>query len=89
MPKSLKTVLDTSLLNTQQYKLRILGKVEKSSERSSALPYTLVSELLKKVPSFGLEYGATWVKTGSENLDVLMGGYDSAQIADLVGLYIH
>ena len=32
--------LDTSLLNTQQYKLRIKGKVEPSRERSSALPYT-------------------------------------------------
>ena len=30
--------LDTSLLNTQQYKVRINGKVEQSWERSSALP---------------------------------------------------
>ena len=28
----------TSLLNTQQYKVRIKGKVEQSRERSSALP---------------------------------------------------
>ena len=33
-------VLDTSLLNTQQYKIRIKGKMEQSRERSSALPYT-------------------------------------------------
>ena len=33
-------VLDTSLLNTQQYKVRIKGKVEQSMERNSALPYT-------------------------------------------------
>ena len=32
-------VLDTSLLNTQQYKVRIKGKVEQSRERSSA-PHT-------------------------------------------------
>ena len=38
--KTLKMVLDTSLLNTQQYMLRIKGKVEQSKERSSALPYT-------------------------------------------------
>ena len=38
IPKTLKMVLDTSLLNTQQYKVRIKGKVEKSRERSSALP---------------------------------------------------
>ena len=41
-PKTLKMVFDTSLLNTQQYKVRIKGKVEQSRERSSALPYTLV-----------------------------------------------
>ena len=35
--KTLKTVLDTSLLNTQQYKVRIKGKVEQSRERNSAL----------------------------------------------------
>ena len=42
IPKTLKMVLDTSLLNTQQYKVRIKGKVEQSREWSSALPYTLV-----------------------------------------------
>ena len=35
-------VLDTSLINTQQYKVYIKGKVEQSRERSSALPYTPV-----------------------------------------------
>ena len=42
IPKTLEMVLDTSLLNTQQYKVRIKGKLEKSRERSSALPYTEV-----------------------------------------------
>ena len=42
IPKTLKMVLDTSLLNTQQYKVCIKGKVEQSWERSSALPYTSV-----------------------------------------------
>ena len=42
MPKTLKMVLDTTLLNTLQYKVRIKGKVEQSGERSSALPYTSV-----------------------------------------------
>ena len=41
-PKTLKIVLDTSLLNTQPYKVCIKDKVEQSRERSSALPYTLV-----------------------------------------------
>ena len=40
--KTLKMLLDTSLLNTQQYKVRIEGKVEQSRERSSALLYTSV-----------------------------------------------
>ena len=30
-------VLDTALLNTQQYKVRIKGRVEQSRERSNAL----------------------------------------------------
>ena len=42
IPKTLKMVLDTSLLNTQQYKIRNKGKVEQSRERSSALPYISV-----------------------------------------------
>ena len=42
IPKTLKMVLDTSLLNNQKYKIHIKGKVEQSRERSSALPYTSV-----------------------------------------------
>ena len=48
IPKTLRMVLDTSLLNTQYYKVRIKGKVEQSRERSSAHPYTSV---LKREPS--------------------------------------
>ena len=42
IPKTLKMVLDASLLNTQHYKVRIMGKVEQSRERSGDLPYTSV-----------------------------------------------
>ena len=42
IPKTLKMVLDTSLLNTQQYKVCIKDKVEQSRKRSSALSYTSV-----------------------------------------------
>ena len=38
IPKTFKMVLDTSLLNTQQYKVGIEGEVEQSRERSYALP---------------------------------------------------
>ena len=40
IPKTLKMVLDASLLNTQQ--VGIKGKVEQSREKSSTLPYTVV-----------------------------------------------
>ena len=40
--KTLKMVLDTSFLHTQQYKVHIEGKVEQPRERNSALPYTSV-----------------------------------------------
>ena len=42
IPKALKMVLDSTLLNTQHYKVRIKGKMEQFREWSSALPYTLV-----------------------------------------------
>ena len=38
IPKTLKMVFDSFLLNTQQYKVGIKGKVEQSRKRSSTLP---------------------------------------------------
>ena len=35
-------VLDSALLNTQHYKVKIKSKVEQSREWSTALPYTSV-----------------------------------------------
>ena len=40
--KTLKMVLDTSFLNTQQYKVCIMGQMEPSWEKSSALSYISV-----------------------------------------------
>ena len=37
IPKTLKMVLDAALLNTQHYKVRIKGKVDKSREMTSTL----------------------------------------------------
>ena len=51
IPKTLKMVLDTSLLNSQEYKVWIKGKVEPSRERSSALPTSGV---------VAIEKGAFW-----------------------------
>ena len=42
IPKIQKVVLDTSLLNSQHYKVRFKGKVEQSREWSSLLSYTSV-----------------------------------------------
>ena len=39
IPKTLKMVLDTSLLNTQQYKVRIKGNGNQSREKSIVLSY--------------------------------------------------
>ena len=36
IPKTLKMVLDTSLLNTQQYKVRIEGKLDKPDMQDTA-----------------------------------------------------
>ena len=40
IPNTFKMVLDTSLLKTRQYKVGIKGKVEQSTERSCAFPYS-------------------------------------------------
>ena len=42
IPKTQKMVLDAALLSTQNYKVRIKGKVEQSREWSSALLYISV-----------------------------------------------
>ena len=42
IPKTQEIVLDTSLLNTQHYNVRIKGKVEQSREWISTLPYISV-----------------------------------------------
>ena len=46
IPKTLKIVLDNYLLNTQQYKVRIKGKVEQSKEKSNALPSIKVANFI-------------------------------------------
>ena len=40
--KTPKMVLDDALINTQHYKVWIMGKMEQSREWSGALPYTFV-----------------------------------------------
>ena len=31
---------------------------------------------------------STWIKNETDNFDVLMGAYNSAQIADLIDIYV-
>ena len=42
IPKTQKMSLDTALLNTMHYKVRIKGQVEQPREKSNTLIYTLV-----------------------------------------------
>ena len=53
--KTLTMVLDTSLLNTQQYKVHIKGKVEQLRERSSTLS--------RHLGVVAIEKGAFWSPT--------------------------
>ena len=55
--KTLKMVLDASLLNTQHCKVWIKSKVEQSRERSSAILYALVSSYRKESLRVTLDYG--------------------------------
>ena len=48
IPKTLKIILDTFLLNTQHYKVHIKGKVEQSREKSSARPLHLNLVVIEK-----------------------------------------
>ena len=45
LPKTLKMVLDTYLLNTQHYNVRIKGKLDQCREKNSAFPYAFRSSL--------------------------------------------
>ena len=56
IPKTLKMILDTSLLNTQHYKVRIKSKVEQSRERNSALPYTIEKGAFGSLPTTVANY---------------------------------
>ena len=51
--KTQKMVLDTALLNTQHYKVRVKGKVEQSRETSSTHPLYL-GVVAIKIGVFGL-----------------------------------
>ena len=57
IPKTLKMVLDTSLLNTQQYKVRIKGKVEQSKKGVAPSPTPLCSSYWKGRLLAALDYG--------------------------------
>ena len=47
IPKTLKMVLNTSLLNTQQYKVYIEDKVEQSREKSSKIIWAMLQANFK------------------------------------------
>ena len=57
IPKTLKMVLDTSLFNTQQYKVRIKGKVEQSRKGVAPSPTPRCSSNWKGSFLVTLNYG--------------------------------
>ena len=57
IPKTQKMVLDTSLLNTQHYKVRIKGKVEQSREGVAPSPTPWCSSYRKGSLRVTLDYG--------------------------------
>ena len=57
IPKTQKMVLDTSLLNTQHYKVRIKGKVEQSWEGVAPSPTPWCSSYRKGSLRVTLDYG--------------------------------
>ena len=57
IPKTLKMVLDTSLLNTQQYKVRIQGKMEPSRKGVAPFPTPQCSSYRKGSLLVALDYG--------------------------------
>ena len=57
IPKTQKMVLDTSLLNTQHYKVRIKGKVEQSREGVAPFPTPWCSSYRKGSLRVTLYYG--------------------------------
>ena len=61
IPKTFKRLLDTSLLNTQQYKVRIKGKMEQSWERSSALPTPRCCSYWKRSLLVVLDHGRQFI----------------------------
>ena len=65
--KTQKIVLDDSLFSTQNYKVRIKGKVEQSRELSNTLPYTLVLSVAFKKGAF--ESPATKVANFTYDVD--------------------
>ena len=58
--KTKRTVLDTALLSTQHYKVRIKDKVEQSREWSSALPYILALTKVTNSLSTSTQFTSIW-----------------------------
>ena len=72
IPKTQKTVLNASLLNTQHYKVRIKGKVEQSREGVAPSPTPWCSSYRKESLQVTLDYGRqpylTYLLTRSNHL---------------------
>ena len=89
IPKTLKMVLDTSLLNTQHYKVRIKGKVEQSRVGVAPSPIPWCCRYWKGSPLVALDYGRqlyfTYMYIRNLGLYSLFCGY----ILTFMPLYIY
>ena len=73
IPKTLKMVLDASLLNTQHYKVRIKGKVEKSWKGVAPFPTPWCSSYRKGSLRVTLDYGRQLYFSQSQYCLVFVG----------------
>ena len=76
-------VLDTSLLNTQQYQVWIKSKVEQSRERSCALPYPRRSSYWKRSLQVELNYVHQLYFIIDESHEILLVGDKVSKVVSL------
>ena len=84
IPKTLKMELDTTLLNTQHYKVRFKGKVEQSWEWSSAPPLHLGVVAIEK-GAFGSP--STMVANLTLFCSIFFGSVDACVVCIVSGCY--
>ena len=92
LPKTLKMVLDTSLLNTQQYKVHIKGKVEHSRESVAPSPTPWCSSYWKGSLLVALNHSRQlyfYIYTYTEWAEIIGQSHGSHVYWDTLYIYIY